>query len=139
MSIMQKIIPIALALFLPAIGFCADIAVIANKGVGVKSLDNDQVKNIYFLDSKNIGSAKAVLFSIKEDGDAKNRFFAALGTSAEAIKKIWLKAKLTGSGDPPTSVSEDEIVQKVASTPGGIGFVSADKVTPGVIVLLVIK
>jgi ABC-type phosphate transport system substrate-binding protein len=56
------------------------------------------------------------------------------------MKKLWMKVQLTGEGQPPTGVgSEDEVLSKVASTPGAIGFVSSDKVNGSVKVLLTIK
>ncbi len=47
---------------------------------------------------------------------------------------------LSGDGQAPDALgSEDEVVNKVASTPGAIGYVSADKAGDNVKILLVIK
>ena len=107
----------------------------ANKSVGVSALDAETLKNLYALDSKSVGGTRAVLFDVREQGDTRAKFYGAIGLTPEGVKKLWLKAKLTGAGDPPTPVGEDEIVQKVAATPGGIGFVSAAKVNGEVKVL----
>ncbi len=117
----------------------AQIAVIANKSVSVTSLDAGAVKNLYSLDSKSIGSAKAVLFDMRTSNETKTKFYEAIGMSPDAAKKIWLKAKLTGAGDAPTPLSEEEMISKVASTPGGVGYVSSSKVTNEVIVLFKTK
>jgi hypothetical protein len=135
----RSILIIISAVMMAACSAPAQVAVIANKGVSVSSLDLAGLKNLYILDSKNIGGSKAQLFDVREGTALKTKFYDALGTTPDAIKKIWLKAKLTGAGEAPTPVSEEEMVQKVASTPGGIGFVSAAKVTGDVKVLIQIK
>jgi ABC-type phosphate transport system substrate-binding protein len=56
------------------------------------------------------------------------------------IKKVWMKLQLTGEGQAPEGLgSDDEVVSKVASTPGAIGYVDAAKVNDNVKVLLEIK
>jgi hypothetical protein len=47
---------------------------------------------------------------------------------------------LSGEGDPPEPIdSEEEMLKKVAATPGAIGFVSQSKVSEDVKVLIVIE
>ena len=55
------------------------------------------------------------------------------------MKSIWLKKMLSGEGDPPEALkSESEVLQKVSSTPGAIGFVSEANISDDVKVLTVI-
>ncbi|MCH6560005.1 hypothetical protein IH799_06575 [candidate division KSB1 bacterium] len=56
------------------------------------------------------------------------------------MKSIWLKKMLSGEGDPPLSMrSEDELLEKVASTPGAIGYVNQVKVSEEVKILLAVN
>lgn len=134
---MKKIILfVILAILFATEKISAQVAVIANKSVSASSVDASSLSNIYSLDSKNLGGVTVVVLDLGEDNDAKKKFYAFLGKSFADMKKVWLKAKLTGNGNPPITVaSEEEMIKKVASTPGAIGYVSASKVTGDVKVL----
>lgn len=134
-----SLIVLLCAIVLGSAPLFAQIAVIANKSVSITSLDAGAIKDLYSLDSKNIGSAKAVLFDVRASSPAKIKFYETIGITPDAAKKLWLKAKLTGAGEAPIAISEEEMVEKVASTPGAVGYVSAGKVTGDVIVLLKAK
>ena len=59
--------------------------------------------------------------------------------SREDMQRIWLRKQFSGRALPPQTVySEEEILERVASVPGAIGYLAADKVTDRVRVLLVI-
>ena len=70
----------------------------------------------------------------------RQKFYSGIGSSWAEMSKTWMRVKLSGSGNPPKqATSEDDMVAKVASTPGAIGFVSKSKVTGDVKVLMEIK
>lgn len=118
----------------------AQVVIIANKSVNVSKINIATLINIYQLEQTELGGAKVQLFDLNEESGAKQAFYSALGKPASEYKKIWMKKKLTGNGNPPKPVSnEDEMVNKVANTPGAIGFVSASKVNGNVKVILEIK
>lgn len=115
----------------------AQVVVIANKSVKTDKINVSALKDLYFLDAQSIGGDKVKLFDISSDNASKTSFYTALGSTSAEVKKVWLKAKLTGSGNPPESVgSEEDMVKKVASTPGAIGYVDKSKVSADVKVLL---
>ncbi|MCU0425122.1 MAG: substrate-binding domain-containing protein [Candidatus Kapabacteria bacterium] len=107
----------------------AQVVVIAHKSSPVATLDNDKLLDIFTLNTKNWSDGgKITLLEIKGDSPAKAKFYAALGTSFGEMQKLWLKKQFAGKGLPPTALaSEDEIIQRVANTPGAIGYISADK------------
>jgi ABC-type phosphate transport system substrate-binding protein len=119
----------------------AQVAVITHKATSIASLDNDKILDIYTLNTKNWSDGgKITLLEIKGDSPAKSRFYASLGTSFAEMQRLWLKKQFAGKGLPPTALaSEDEILQKVASTPGAIGYVSAEKASKEVKILATIK
>ena len=55
----------------------------------------------------------AVLFDLKDETVTKMKFYAVIGQSPFALRKEWLRAKLTGSGNPPTAVMTEEEVVKM--------------------------
>jgi len=119
----------------------AQVAVIVNKSVSENSISSGKLNDIYSLRLKTWGSGKEIVpVTLKSDNEATHKFFGTFGKSLMEMKKLWMKLQLTGEGQPPAGLSsEEEVVSKVASTPGAIGFVSSDKVNGSVKVLLTIK
>ncbi len=119
----------------------AQIAVIANKSVPENAIKINKVGEIYTLMAKTWSDGKAIVpVTLKSDNAETEKFFGAIGKSFLEIKKLWMRAQLTGEGQPPVGVgSDDDVISKVASTPGAIGFVNAGKVNNKVKVLLTIN
>jgi len=138
---MRKIGLIILSSFLPLLPATAQVAVIANKEVPADTIDKIQVLDFYTRDIKKWDSkTPVVVFDLKPDNDVKDTFYKFLGKSTSRMKSIWLKKLLSGEGDPPEELkSQDEMVQKVATTPGAIGFVEHSRVNKDVKTLLLIK
>jgi ABC-type phosphate transport system substrate-binding protein len=139
---MKKIIVLTLFLaIIISVNVSAQVAVIANKSVTETEISKSKLIEIYSLSANKWKSGeKIVVFDLKSEGKTRNEFYSFLGKSPDDLKKIWMRAQLTGEGTAPKSFgSEYEILEKVASTPNSIGFVAADKVNASVKVLLTIK
>jgi ABC-type phosphate transport system substrate-binding protein len=137
---MKKIIYISVFITMMIPQVYAQVAIIANKGVSANSLTIGQLKNLYTLQSNELNSQKVKIFFLTSEGTALSTFLKGIGENSGDLKKQWLKAKLTGGSAPPEAVaSEDDVLSKVSSTSGAIGFVSVDKISPNVKVLLEIK
>ncbi|MBD1210891.1 MAG: hypothetical protein H9535_20875 [Ignavibacteria bacterium] len=119
----------------------AQVAVIAHKSVASGSVDNSTLLDMFTLNTKNWGDGgKITVIDFKNDSPSRTRFYAALGTSFVEMQRTWLRKQFSGKAQPPLLLgSDDEILSKVASTPGAIGYVSADKVSKDVKVLATIK
>ncbi len=118
----------------------AKIAVIANKDVKISSINKAKLLDVYTLDIAEFGGNKIKVFDYSSETPTKKSFFGTFDKSISEFKQIWMKKKLTGNGNPPLNVgSEDDMVNKVASTSGAIGYVDSDKVTGAVKVLMEIK
>lgn len=128
-------------LLFASINSYAQVAVIANKSVPEGSISASKINEIYSLKAKTWSNGTAITtFTLKADNDASKKFFGSLGKSSMEMKKMWMKLQLTGEGQPPVNCdSEEQVVDKVSSTTGGIGFVSADKVSDKVKVLMKIN
>jgi len=136
----MKGVMLLMVLLVCAVGVMhAQVAVVVNKSVGVSSLSASELQDIYTLSTKDWKSGgKIVPFDIKVDA-VKDKFYGYLGKSSPDLKKIWMRVQLSGEGKAPEPLgSDDEVVERVASTPGAIGFVSADKVKGNVKVVATI-
>lgn len=135
----KLVIALIICTILPIASF-AKIAVIANKDVKTSSINKAKLLDVYTLDVNEFGGSKIKIFDYSSETAVRKDFFDYLGKSIADFKQVWMKKKLTGNGNPPINVgSEDDMLSKVASTPGAIGYVSSDKVNASVKVLMEIK
>ena len=109
-----------------AAGAYADVAVIAHKSVKVESINSRQLLDFYTGDVRTWRSGEpVVVVDLKPKSIVKSEFYQFLGKSSSRMKSIWMKNMLAGEGNPPQSFpSEDDLIRKVASTPGAIGYIS---------------
>jgi hypothetical protein len=135
---MKKVIVILLLCMFVHKGH-SQIALIANKGVEMNISAITAVSDIYTLETQKSSNGVAlVVFDLKTVPN--DQLYAAIGKSATELKKIWMKMQLSGDGKAPTALaSEDEMIAKIASTPGAIGYVSQAKVTDAVKTIFTIK
>lgn len=118
----------------------SQIQIIANKSVKESSISKAKLKNIYTLDTKQWSDGSKIIVVDQKTGGAKEDLCKAVGQPAANLAQLWMRVKLSGEGNPPTSVSnDDEMLSKVASIPGAIGYVTAGKANSSVQVLLEIK
>ena len=118
----------------------SQIQIIANKSVKESSINKAKLKNIYTLDTKQWADGGKIIVVDQKAGAAKEDLCKAVGQPAANLAQLWMRVKLSGEGNPPTVVSnDDEMLSKVASIPGAIGYVTAGKANASVQVLLEIK
>ncbi len=128
------LLALALAAFVAAPAQ-AQVAVVAHPGVADASADTGTLVGIYSLDKTRWSDGSPVV-PFDAATSSQDAFYSAIGQSASQIKKVWLRKKLSGEGQPPQSLGSDaEVLAKVASTPGAVGFVSAGAVDGSVKVL----
>ncbi|MCU7490019.1 MAG: hypothetical protein HF312_00015 [Ignavibacteria bacterium] len=134
-------------LFLSVLFLCikadmsAQVAVIVNKSVPVGSINKAKLLDIYSISEKKWDNGqKIVVFDLKTEDSAKEKFYRYIGKSNAELKKTWMRVQLTGAGSAPQALySDDEIVSRVASTPGAIGFVELKNVNGSVRVVAKIE
>ena len=137
----MRIVPVALFLLLgPATASPAEVAVIAHRSVSEDTLTRGRLLDFFKGDvEKWAGGERVVVKDLKAKGDVRDAFYSVLGMRPSRMRSIWLRKMLSGEGEPPESLaSEDEVLTKVRTTPGAIGFISRDKVTDDVKMLLLI-
>ncbi len=127
----MKAIKYLLLLFILGFGSInAQIVVIANKDVKESNLDLNKIKSIYKLEVTRWNSGESLtLFDYQTENKSKKEFYTKTGFEQVQLNKVWLRAKLSGEGKPPVlAASEEEMIKQISSTPGAVGYVSADKV-----------
>ena len=119
----------------------SQVAVIAHKSVPVDTIKKSELLDFYTADIKKwINGDKVIVNDLKPKGEVKKIFYKFLGKTPSRMKSIWLRNMLSGEGDPPEALkSEEDMLQKIAATPGAIGFLSHTKVDNNVKTLIVIK
>ncbi len=119
----------------------SQIVVIVNKAVPVHTLHARVILDIYSLNTKEWPDGSPVVaITLKGSESTAQEFFSALGTRLLDMKKLWMRMLLLGEEQVPIAVnSEDDVVAKVASTPGAIGFVRKAKADPSVKIVATVE
>ena len=137
---MQLQMALLLALFSACAVRGAEVAVIVHPEVASDSLSKQRLHDYYIGDIRSWSDGSPlVVVDLRHRGSVRQAFYKFLGKSPSRMKSIWMKNMLAGEGDPPEALeSEEEVVKKVAATPGALGFVSVAKAGDDVRTLIVI-
>jgi ABC-type phosphate transport system substrate-binding protein len=130
--------PILLTLLLIGIatGAQAQVAIIAHPSVPGNTIDAQTVVQIMMLTRTKWSDDEPIrVFTLKKGTATAEKFYAQFGLNPLVLNKQWLRVQLTGEGRAPAVVTEAEMANRVASTPGAIGFVDISHVTGNVKVL----
>jgi len=126
---MQYLLSIILLSGLMAAAAHSQVAVITHLHTPTDTVSKTQLLDFYTGDVRAWESGRqVVVFDLKPKNETKKLFYQYLGKSPSRMKSIWMKRMLLGEGDPPEACdTEEELLEKVANTPGAIGFVSKTK------------
>ena len=118
----------------PAKGF----VVIAHPSVPADQLSRQELHDLYHLEwNRWEDGSLVVLLDMKKEGPARDIFYEYLGRSGREVKRIWMRAVLSGEGQAPKIVrDEEDMLKRVSTTPGAIGYLPLDLVTTQVKVLI---
>ncbi len=118
-----------------------DIAVIANKDIGIDSATKEQLMKLWLRKSKTLSGARGIIVADQtKDKATRSEFYEkVISKTPRQVKAYWAKIIFTGKGYPPREFSSDAaVLEWVASTPGAVGYVSKSVITNSVKVLFVI-
>lgn len=138
---MKPILIACVAILLSTVCAVAQVAVIANRSVVETSVTPAQLLDLYQLNTRTWSDGQVVeLMCLRENPDVERRFFDHLDRNPLELRKVWLRAQLSGSARPPMMISsQEDMLRQVASTRGAIGFIARDRVQANVKILLVIE
>lgn len=119
---------VALALSLPVMtGLAdADILVIGNSQIGVSSLSEQMVGDLYLGKAVQLSSGRRIqVVDLPNGHPAREEFYTrVLGRDPAQIRAYWAKRIFTGKGTPPeTRPDERAVIKWVSEAPGRIGYV----------------
>ena len=115
----------------------AEVVVIVHPSVSATASAKD-ISRIFLGKSKSLpGGHKVKPVSLSNGNSARDEFNEkVLKKSNSQLKSYWSKLIFTGKGQPPKELgSAADVVTKVSSDPGSIGYVSKESVTDAVKVL----
>ncbi len=117
------------------------VAVIVHPDVPADSLSRSQLLDFFTGDIQRWSDGTSVVvLDLKAKGVVREGFYDLLGRRPSRMKSIWLRRMLSGEGDPPEALAtETEILRRVATTPGALGYVNSDSVTAAVRVVLRVR
>ena len=108
------------------------VAIIVNPNVSVTTLSQNAVRAMFAMKLLQWPDGRPVRVFVLADDNLLHRTFCkeVLDVYPYQMRQTWDRLVYSGTGQAPTEVaSEDEMVRKVASTPGAMGYVR--KVKPG--------
>jgi ABC-type phosphate transport system substrate-binding protein len=135
---MKRSVVVLALVVLVSVMVSAQVAVIANPSVKEYTIDRDAVVKFYTLaNAKWSDGSVATVFDLKQDHPVRAKMLDFISKEPLELRRMWLKAVASGAAKAPeVAVTEEEVVEKVASTPGAVGYVSTAKVGKGVKVLM---
>ncbi|MBF0170274.1 MAG: hypothetical protein HQK87_04165 [Nitrospinae bacterium] len=121
------------------------MVVVVNRDNPVANITLDDLRDLYFgkrrfwAHGERIQVADLVESKLPEEKSAFAHFAARfLGKEIDAVKSYWIKIIFSGAGQPPKQLrSAAEVIDFVAASEGGVGYLYADDVTPAVKVVAV--
>lgn len=116
----------------------ADVAVVANKGITTDAISKKEAKKIFLGKTKSLGGTSLMLADLPKGDKSRDEFYTnVVKKNGKKLKAYWAKIVFSGKGSPPKSLkSDEEMINWVASTPGGMGYVNSLSVNDSVKVLL---
>ncbi len=107
----------------------AQVAVIVNKSTPVSKISAGSLLQIYILkNTRWPDGTKIVVFNNKGQFSSQ-KLCDFIGVDIISLRKLWMKMQLSGEGKAPEAVDNDaEMVEKVKSTAGAIGYIEASAV-----------
>lgn len=114
-----------IAAFVGTPAVAADVVVIANSGVPVDALGQNDIEKIFLGKTAKWPDKSRVRFAVL-DGDVHESFLKSLVKRTPSQYNIyWKKMMFTGKGSAPkTFETEAELVKYVSETEGAIGYIS---------------
>jgi len=100
---------------------------IAHPGSGVDALTRNEARLYFTMRLKNWPNGTLVKVFVLPDNNALHGSFAnrILELYPYQLRRVWDRQLFSGTGQAPTTVaSEQEMLDRVATTPGAIGYAS---------------
>lgn len=129
-----------LILLLCSFAGLADQSLIAHPAVDVRALSLNTIRLIFSMQLARWADGAPVRVFVLPDDSPLHRAFAKrlLRLYPRQLRRVWDRQLYSGTGQVPETVAnEAEMRQRVAETPGAIGYLSSEMIDDSVLVLSV--
>jgi ABC-type phosphate transport system substrate-binding protein len=108
----------------------AQVVVIVNKSNSISKISPSSLKDIYLLSNLRWSDGTKIVVVDNREKSLQQKFYDFINVSdILSVKKQWMRVQLSGEGKAPIVVDgAQEMLEKVASTPGAIGYVRLSEV-----------
>ena len=115
----------------------AGVAIVVNTNSKLESANQTEVINLFLNKSQTLQGERLVPVDQSKGQAARTEFYENVVNKNESqLKAYWSRLIFTGKGLPPAEIGNDKnVIDKVASDPNAIGYISSDKVNSSVKVL----
>lgn len=117
---------------------CPAQELIANGATGVDDLSRNEARLYLTMRIKNWPDGTAVRLFVLPDDNALHARFAntVLGLYPYQLRRVWDRQIFSGTGQAPVTVhSLQEMIGRVATTPGALGYADAGAADPAIRVI----
>lgn len=120
---------IAALLFLSALSpLILATEIIVNKSVSLSELTDAEVRAIFTMQKRFWSNNRQIKVYKLSDNSPLHKDFVKniLNMFPHQIRRIWDRLTYSGTGTPPIELdSEDDMIEKIASTPDSIGYLDS--------------
>jgi len=110
----------------------AQVAVIVNKSTPVSKITAGSLEQIYNLNNTKWSDGTKIIVYYNKEQSICQKLCDFIGVDIISLRKRWMKLQLSGEGKAPEAVESDvEMIKKVTSTVGAIGYVKASAAING--------
>jgi len=120
-------------------GVAGDYKVIANTSFPSDSITKSDLRKVFLLKKKNYQSTQVLVTNLKRGSAVRSSFsLEVLKKDVDKIERYYFKRALSGKSVAlePFS-SEADLIERVKSVPGAIGYVGSEADVSGVKILVV--
>lgn len=111
---------------------------IAHPDTGVDALTRNEARLFFTMRLKNWPNGTAVKVFVLPDNHPLHGIFAnrILELYPYQLRRVWDRQLFSGTGQAPTTVAnEQDMLERVATTPGAVGYANGPVSSPGLRVL----
>ena len=109
--------------------FAATLKVIANASVEESQLKLKDLRSIYTMKKSIWSNGDRISVFVLSGDNATHKVFCRnlLKVFPRQLESVWYRLVYSGTGEKPVAVSsEEEMVKRVANTPGAIGYIRSE-------------
>ena len=105
------------------------VKVLVNRSVPEQALSINNIRSIFSMRTRNWSDGSTItVFILKDKQGTHNQFVRqSLQMAPHQLQRSWDRYRYTGTGQTPIELAnEQQMIERIASTPGAIGYTSQE-------------